>query len=81
MTNEEKAREFAYYFCNEKSCDDYECIDCPKARTHPALIKMAKWKQEQMIQKAIHFLDDSRLNYVRDYWPEFIEDFKQAMEE
>lgn len=36
---------------------------------------------QDILEKAIHFLGDNRLNYVRDYWPEFISDFKKSMKE
>lgn len=83
MNNKDKAKEFAFYFCNEKSCDDYECIDCPKARTHPALIKMAQWKQEQMIENMVEWLSlnaDLYGCFKPDKLNEMVLNCKKAME-
>ena len=52
MTNKEKAKSLYFHYCNEKSCKGYdECINCPNAKVHEGLIKMAEWKDEQYAEE------------------------------
>lgn len=58
MTNEEKAKALFYHFCTERTCGGYDsCENCPKSKSHEALLEMAQWKDEQF-SKFLLWLDD-----------------------
>lgn len=92
MTNEEKAKSLWFNFCHENSClNNLSCIECPKSKVHPQLIEMAEWKEQQMIDKAVEWLENNYSNYEQTYADvggyissdfnidKMLIDFKQAM--
>lgn len=83
MTNEEKAKSLWYHFCTEKSCGGYDdCKLCPKAQVHPQLLEMAVWKEQQMIEKAVEWLEPLFKDLAGYYCGgDLVEDFKKFMSE
>lgn len=76
--------------CLEKSHADDGCWDCENRGTYDGATKMAEWKQQQMIEKTIEWLDsimcyvskeDKRLVCNFTSFDELIDDYKQAMTE
>lgn len=80
MTNEEKAREIANKYCTWTPCV-HEYKD--------AALEMAAWKEQQMIKKAVEFLNDwftddtcnCRIPITEDAREEFFNNFKKYMED
>lgn len=76
MTNEEKA--------NEIKANDVCCVwngGCPNV--YNAAMEMAEWKREQMIKKAVNFLNENLLcTLLFDKYDKenFINNFRKAME-
>ena len=84
MTDREKADEISgqystsHYFPNDEELAAYS-----------AAMQMAKWKEQQMIEKACEWLEDNANEYLDWYdWEqcrvnkdELLHDFREAMEE
>ena len=87
MTNEEKAKKLA----EEHENATLFGIESPYHAALGAAIEMAAWKQEQMIEKAVEWLEkmipssdlERRIYncFTEEQKQNFIEDFKKAMEE
>lgn len=66
MTNEEKARTLSLQ--DHLSNDDYAL--CPSNDTiirlnaYGAAMKMAEWKEKEMIEKAVKWMEDNINNYI-----------------
>lgn len=85
MTNEEKAKEI--------TVNDVCCVwnnGCPNV--YNAAMKMAEWKEQQMIDKTCEWLKNNTISVTNDTCTytassydiskeEFIKEFKKAMEE
>ena len=79
MTDKEKADEISehyatsHYFPNDEELAAYS-----------AAMQMAKWKEQQMIEKACEWLKKNLQNYIEDDWTsekDFIEEFRKAVKE
>ena len=90
--DEEKAREMTMNKQDEEKAIElssiYEIYEAKDTDVYHACLEMAAWKQEQIIQKAVEWLNDNQRAY-REYdesgfyhekSQHFIEDFKKAME-
>lgn len=89
MTDEEKSQEIA------RGCFSKRTVDSPVNKLNQVIIKDAclkamKWKEQQMIEKAVKWLKDNAGTYHRFNVTEnrfyynyniLIDDFKKAMEE
>ena len=89
MTNEEKAKEIGQKFY-------FDTMNSNEAAYKGAL-QMAQWKEQQMIERAVRWMEDNINNYIvndqyelpngsmsRDWLKvksEFFTDFKKSMEE
>lgn len=82
MTQEQKAKELYYYHCTEKSCNGFNnCKNCPKSKVKESLLKMAAWKEQQIIEKAVNYLENMLILDNGCSSDKFIADFKKAMKE
>lgn len=77
ITNEEKVRELIGCPCPTKIRDCEACFDRIK------VLEMAKWKEQQMIEKACEWIFSNHIHYPnnRIKTEQIIKDFKRAMEE
>lgn len=57
MTNEEKAREIAFNNCSHVGCSHGEHYFDSTEDCYNSAIIMAEWKEKQMIEKAVEWLD------------------------
>lgn len=92
MTNEEKAEELRKTALPNPLFDGYGMWLC-STNVDEILIKMAEWKEQQMIDKACEWLEENVFDYEYIYYDvggfvspefrieEFINDFKKAMTE
>ena len=84
MNNEDKTKELVCdKGCTGTYCEKYR----EKCDVFNAVMEMAAWKEQQMIEKSIEWLkdimyfDEYGLTHKKSTMEEFIHDFKQAMEE
>ena len=81
MTNEEKAEELRKTALPNPLPDGYG-MWLSAGDVDEVLIKMAKWKESQMIEKACEWLDDAIQGGVHPQSTiSFVKQFKKAMEE
>lgn len=70
--------------CLEKSYADDGCWDCENRGTYHGALKMAEWKQQQMIDKTIKFIyhkmNDTNELDVHNI-EKLINDYKEAIKE
>lgn len=70
--------------CLEKSYADDGCYSCENRGTYYGALKMAEWKQQQMIDKTIEFIyhkmNDTNELDVHNI-EKLINDYKEAMRE
>ena len=71
MTNEEKAREII-------GCPCFMKRDCEACFERINLLTMASWKEQQIIEKAVEWLEEHMTGYEQS---KYIDNFKKAMEE
>ena len=74
QTNEQKARELGQKY--QTPC--HGIGDC-EFEAYKAAIEMAEWKQEQMIEKAVEWLQNRK--EIHRFLNSDIEDFKKAMKQ
>lgn len=83
MTNKERARQICRCnICTARECCNKTLSDCCDEFKH--IMKMAKWKEKQMIEKAADFTYKVLVGcgWLTSYQcNNFIEELKKAMEE
>lgn len=90
MTNEEKAKEIAYKcFPDTFEHETFGCPNCEAGKAESACLEMAKWKEEQVIEKACKWLRKHKDSYAvcdirtdkMSVANKLVSDFKKAMME
>ena len=76
--------------CLEKSHADDGCWNCENRGTYYGALKMAEWKQQQMTEKAVEWLEEHITEYASfddagisdsENKARFFDDFEMAMDE
>ena len=49
-SDETKIKSLYYYFCKENTCNNKECVNCYKAKLHPALVSLVEHKNKSFEQ-------------------------------
>lgn len=69
--------------CLERSFSDFDgCYSCENRGTYYGALKMAEWKQKQMVEKAVKWLKENESSYWSEEVAtpeELLDDFRKAM--